>query len=221
MLPKLTPRLYSISSSPSAHAGQVHTTVAVVRYSAHNRERGGVCSTLFADRVTVSDRLPIYIQPNKKFRLPKQPRCAHDNDRSRHRHRALPRLSARTPSTRCQGPTGSSSANAALPPIIFTAMNWMPCAPTVISPGSTLHSRAIRNRRSTCRTACWSRRPMFWNGSRMEPACTSAETPRAWPKMSTLHCRRSLRSKAACLPEAAEEHVDTMKEQHRYHRDVY
>ncbi len=70
MLPKLSPRLYSISSSPTAHAGEIHTTVAVVRYSSHNRERGGVCSTLFADRVAISDRLPIYIQPNKKFRLP-------------------------------------------------------------------------------------------------------------------------------------------------------
>ena len=50
MLPKLTPRLYSISSSPVAHAGEIHTTVAVVRYRSHNRERGGVCSTLFADR---------------------------------------------------------------------------------------------------------------------------------------------------------------------------
>ena len=73
MLPKLTPRLYSISSSPLAHAGQIHATVAVVRYHAHDRARGGVCSTLFADRASVSDRLPIYIQPNKKFRLPKDP----------------------------------------------------------------------------------------------------------------------------------------------------
>ena len=70
MLPKLTPRLYSISSSPLAHTGQVHTTVAVVRYSSHNRDRGGVCSTFFADRAAISDRLPIYIQPNRKFRLP-------------------------------------------------------------------------------------------------------------------------------------------------------
>lgn len=73
MLPKLTPRLYSISSSPAAHAGQIHATVAVVRYQAHKRERGGVCSTLFADRASVSDRVPIYIQPNKNFRLPKNP----------------------------------------------------------------------------------------------------------------------------------------------------
>ncbi len=70
MLPRLTPRLYSISSSPAAHAGQLHATVAVVRYQAHNRERGGVCSTLFADRTSIAERVPIYIQPNKKFRLP-------------------------------------------------------------------------------------------------------------------------------------------------------
>ena len=73
MLPKLTPRLYSISSSPLAHQGQIHTTVAVVRYRSYNRERGGVCSTFFADRATLSDRLPIYIQPNKKFKLPQDP----------------------------------------------------------------------------------------------------------------------------------------------------
>lgn len=73
LLPKLAPRLYSISSSPSAHGAQIHTTIGVVRFTSHNRERGGVCSTLFADRAAISDRLPIYIQPNKKFRLPADP----------------------------------------------------------------------------------------------------------------------------------------------------
>ena len=72
MLPRVTPRLYSISSSPLAHSGEIHTTVAVVRYRSLNRERGGVCSTLVADRLPVGDHLPIYIQPNKKFRLPKE-----------------------------------------------------------------------------------------------------------------------------------------------------
>ena len=70
LLPKLAPRLYSISSSPKAHAGEVHATVAVVRFRAHNRERGGVCSTQFADRTEVGGTLPVYIQHNKKFRLP-------------------------------------------------------------------------------------------------------------------------------------------------------
>ncbi len=70
MLPRLTPRLYSISSSPLAHPGQVHTTVSVVRFRTLDRDRGGVCSTLLDDRVEVGDSLPLYIHPNKKFRLP-------------------------------------------------------------------------------------------------------------------------------------------------------
>ena len=73
MLPRLTPRLYSISSSPLAHPGQVHTTVSVVRFRAHDRDRGGVCSTLLDDRIEIGDSLPLYIHPNKKFRLPKDP----------------------------------------------------------------------------------------------------------------------------------------------------
>jgi sulfite reductase (NADPH) flavoprotein alpha-component len=73
MLPRLAPRLYSISSSPFAHAGEIHTTIAVVRYHSHGRERGGVCSTLLADRTDTGERRPIYIHPNKKFRLPTTP----------------------------------------------------------------------------------------------------------------------------------------------------
>jgi sulfite reductase (NADPH) flavoprotein alpha-component len=72
MLPRLTPRLYSLSSSPVAHPGEVHTTLAVVRFRAVDRERGGVCSTFMADQVAVGERMPIYIQANKKFRLPQE-----------------------------------------------------------------------------------------------------------------------------------------------------
>jgi sulfite reductase (NADPH) flavoprotein alpha-component len=70
ILPKLSPRLYSISSSPAAHGREVHCTVAVVRYRSHNRERGGVASTMLSDRVSIGSRMPIYIQPNKRFRVP-------------------------------------------------------------------------------------------------------------------------------------------------------
>jgi sulfite reductase (NADPH) flavoprotein alpha-component len=72
LLPKLAPRLYSISSSPAAHPGEVHATVAVVRYRSINRQRGGVCSTMMADRVARGETVPIYIQPNKKFRMPQK-----------------------------------------------------------------------------------------------------------------------------------------------------
>ncbi len=73
MLPSLAPRLYSISSSPLAHAGEVHTTIAVVRYRSHDRDRGGVASTMLAERLDVGDRQPVYIQPNKRFRVPADP----------------------------------------------------------------------------------------------------------------------------------------------------
>ena len=70
MLPRLAPRLYSIASSPKIHTGEVHCTIAVVRYRSHNRERGGVASTMLEGRVDVGQRVPIYIQPNKRFRIP-------------------------------------------------------------------------------------------------------------------------------------------------------
>jgi sulfite reductase (NADPH) flavoprotein alpha-component len=67
---KLPPRLYSIASSPLAHADEVHLTVAAVRYETHGRKRKGVCSTYLADQVKAGDSVQIFVQPNKNFRLP-------------------------------------------------------------------------------------------------------------------------------------------------------
>ncbi len=70
LLRKLQPRLYSISSSPKAHPGEVHLTVAVVRYEAHGRTRQGVCSTFLAERVEVQNTVPVFVQKSSGFRLP-------------------------------------------------------------------------------------------------------------------------------------------------------
>lgn len=70
---KLPPRLYSIASSPLAHADEVHLTVAAVRYETHNRQRKGVCSTYLADLVKSGDPVQVFVQPNKNFRLPADP----------------------------------------------------------------------------------------------------------------------------------------------------
>ena len=67
---KLPPRLYSIASSPLAHPGEVHLTVAAVRYESHGRQRKGVCSTYLADLVKPGDTTEVFVQPNKNFRLP-------------------------------------------------------------------------------------------------------------------------------------------------------
>jgi sulfite reductase (NADPH) flavoprotein alpha-component len=70
-LKKLQPRLYSISSSPQAHAGQVHLTVGAVRYEKDGRARKGVCSTFLADRAQPSSaRIGVFVHANKAFRPP-------------------------------------------------------------------------------------------------------------------------------------------------------
>lgn len=71
MLKKIQPRLYSISSSPKAHAGQVHLTVGAVRYELDGRPRKGVCSTFLADRVVAGEtRVGVFVHSNKAFRPP-------------------------------------------------------------------------------------------------------------------------------------------------------
>ena len=73
LLKKLSPRLYSIASSPKAHPGQVHLTVNIVRYESLSRKRKGVCSTFLAERVEPKASVPVFVQPNRNFRPPQNP----------------------------------------------------------------------------------------------------------------------------------------------------
>jgi sulfite reductase (NADPH) flavoprotein alpha-component len=70
LLKRLVPRLYSISSSPKAHPGEVHLTVSAVRYEAHGRARKGVASTFLADRVGDADVVKVFVQPSHGFKVP-------------------------------------------------------------------------------------------------------------------------------------------------------
>lgn len=72
-LRKLTHRLYSISSSPKVHPGEVHLTVGVVRYEAHGRVHQGTCSGFLAERVDDDTPVPVFVHPNKNFSLPDDP----------------------------------------------------------------------------------------------------------------------------------------------------
>ncbi|OAJ58870.1 reductase [Paraburkholderia ginsengiterrae] len=69
MLKRLQPRLYSIASSPKAHPGEVHLTVAAVRYSNGRRHRKGVSSTFLADRAG-DVNVPVFVQKSAHFRPP-------------------------------------------------------------------------------------------------------------------------------------------------------
>ena len=73
ILPRLTPRMYSISSSQKVHPDSVHTTVRVIRYEAHGRDRQGVASGHMGDRSQIGTTLPIFLHSNNNFRLPVDP----------------------------------------------------------------------------------------------------------------------------------------------------
>ncbi|MFE3043964.1 molybdopterin dinucleotide binding domain-containing protein, partial [Kitasatospora indigofera] len=73
VLKRLQPRLYSISSSPLAHPGEVRLTVSVVRYPGETgRGRKGVCSTYLADAAD-DGPVPVFVQPSPHFRPPADP----------------------------------------------------------------------------------------------------------------------------------------------------
>ena len=63
----LQSRDYSIASSPLMHPDHVHLTVATVRYTAGDRQHGGVASTFLADR---GEAVRVQLRPNHSFRLP-------------------------------------------------------------------------------------------------------------------------------------------------------
>lgn len=67
-LVRLTPRSYSISSSPLVSPNEIQLTVSVVRYlGGDGQRRGGVCSTFLADRAS---RASVFLQPSPHFRPP-------------------------------------------------------------------------------------------------------------------------------------------------------
>lgn len=70
LLRRLQPRLYSISSSPKAHPGEVHLTVSAVRYQSLGRARRGIASCFLADRCGPETALPVYLHSNPAFRPP-------------------------------------------------------------------------------------------------------------------------------------------------------
>lgn len=70
VLVRLTPRQYSISSSPLVSPHEIELTVSVVRYrGAGGAARAGVCSTFLADRAAAA---PVFLQRSPHFRPPEE-----------------------------------------------------------------------------------------------------------------------------------------------------
>jgi sulfite reductase (NADPH) flavoprotein alpha-component len=67
------PRLYSIASSPEAHSGEVHITVARDRFECSDGWHDGLCSG-YLSTFTAEKQFEFYIQKNARFRLPEDNR---------------------------------------------------------------------------------------------------------------------------------------------------
>jgi sulfite reductase (NADPH) flavoprotein alpha-component len=70
LLGPLQPRLYSVASSQEDSGDEVHLTVAVVRFRAQGREHLGGASGFLAERVEDDSTVPLYLVENPAFRLP-------------------------------------------------------------------------------------------------------------------------------------------------------
>jgi sulfite reductase (NADPH) flavoprotein alpha-component len=68
----LLPRLYSIASSRKAVGDEAHLTVAHVQWQRGGGPRHGVASHWLANAAPGA-RLPVYVEPNARFRLPADP----------------------------------------------------------------------------------------------------------------------------------------------------
>jgi sulfite reductase (NADPH) flavoprotein alpha-component len=69
ILEPIAPRLYSISSSPEAHPGEIHLTVARDRFSVNGETKYGICSDGLS-QLTPGQTLEFYIHHNAQFQLP-------------------------------------------------------------------------------------------------------------------------------------------------------
>lgn len=69
ILEPLAPRLYSISSSPEAHSGEIHVTVARDLFLVNEEIQCGICSD-YLSHMREGDEIEFYIHKNNQFRLP-------------------------------------------------------------------------------------------------------------------------------------------------------
>ena len=65
----VSPRLYTIASSPAAHEGEVHIVVVKDTYSINDKKRFGLCSD-YLSKLKLNSSQQFFVQPNKRFRLP-------------------------------------------------------------------------------------------------------------------------------------------------------
>lgn len=66
----MTPRLYSIASSQAEVEDEVHLTVALVEYEAHDHAHQGGASSFLSTRLDAGGEVKVFVERNDNFRLP-------------------------------------------------------------------------------------------------------------------------------------------------------
>lgn len=69
VLDPISPRLYSIASSPEAHAGEVHLTVGFHWFAVNDQVKEGLASA-FLSQLREGEEIEFYIHKNHLFKLP-------------------------------------------------------------------------------------------------------------------------------------------------------
>jgi sulfite reductase (NADPH) flavoprotein alpha-component len=70
LLRGMSPRLYSIASSPSTTPDELHLTVSTVGGRGEQGLRAGTASWYLNQRLAVGDRVRLFVQDNPQFRIP-------------------------------------------------------------------------------------------------------------------------------------------------------
>jgi sulfite reductase (NADPH) flavoprotein alpha-component len=65
----ISPRLYTIASSPTAHDGEVHIVVVKDTFQVNGETEFGLCSD-YLSQILEQGKQKFFVQPNKRFRLP-------------------------------------------------------------------------------------------------------------------------------------------------------
>lgn len=70
LLPKISPRLYSIASSQAEVDEEVHLTVGLLEFEKNEQRRVGCASSFLIERLKADDEVKVFIEHNNNFRLP-------------------------------------------------------------------------------------------------------------------------------------------------------
>lgn len=70
ILRKLSPRLYSVASSNRISKDTVDLTIGIIEFDTPSHTHIGVGSSFISERIELGEQIPVFLEPNEKFRLP-------------------------------------------------------------------------------------------------------------------------------------------------------